>query len=317
MIKNACTSAVAESKNAYQQKPATIAILGCGVIGKSWLTAFVSKGHRVRVWDPDPKLEQAIKPLLDEFVDCHVQLCETPEEAVCAAEFIQESGPESLDAKQALYRQIAPAMAADCLLASSTSSLQPSALQQDIAFAERLVVGHPFNPPHILPLVEVVGGAQTSAQSIACAISFYQSIDKQVIHLRSERPGHLANRIQAAVWREAVDAVASGQCSAAEVDLAVTSALGPRWAVQGPFKTFQLGGGPGGLAHFLTHLGEAFEALWDDAQRPELSDDLQRQLVAEAAQLTSGESYAEAIAQRDKHLQSVINTVANWPKEGT
>jgi len=309
MTNNANTSLVAEAQNPNSPQTNTTAILGCGVIGKSWLTAFLSSGHRVRVWDPDPNLGEAIKPLLNTFSQAEVTLCETPEDAVRGAQFIQESGPESLSAKRALYRQIAPAMGADCLLASSTSTLQPSALQQDCPFADRLIVGHPFNPPHLLPLVEVVGGTLTTRHTIATAMAFYQAIGKQAIHLRTERPGHLANRLQAALWREAVDAVASGQCTAAEVDLAVTAALGPRWAVQGPFKTFHLGGGPGGMAHFLSHLGEAFEALWDDAQRPDMSGDLQQQLVKEAAQLTGGVPYSEAIAQRDQALHKLMTTL--------
>ena len=137
-------------------------------------------------------------------------------------------------------------------------------------------------------------------------MDFYKDLGKQAIHLKTERPGHLANRLQAAVWREAVDAVASGQASVEDVDLAMTTALGPRWAAMGPFKTFQLGGGEGGLAHFLEHLGGAFEALWDDAERPQMTEALKKQLIAEAAALTAGQTAQECAQQRDRQLTAIL-----------
>ena len=155
--------------------------------------------------------------------------------------------------------------------------MQATQLQQGIGFAERIVIGHPFNPPHLLPLVEVVGGEQTSKHSIQKAMDFYKDLGKQAIHLKTERPGHLANRLQAAVWREAVDAVASGQASVEDVDLAMTTALGPpagrRWDLSKPFNS---GVVRVGSLTFLSISGGAFEALWDDAERPQMTEALKK-----------------------------------------
>ena len=194
-------------------KSLTVAVLGCGVIGQSWIRALVLAGHRVRCWDVEPAVERAVAQLTASQKEADVRFFSDPTQAVYGADFVQENCPENLALKQTLYRQIECAIDAGAVLASSTSTLQATQLQQDIGFAERIVIGHPFNPPHLLPLVEVVGGEQTSEHSIQQAMDFYRDLGKQAIHLKTERPGHLANRLQAAVWREAIDAVASGQAS--------------------------------------------------------------------------------------------------------
>jgi carnitine 3-dehydrogenase len=258
---------------------ATTAVLGCGVIGSSWMTAFHSAGNKVRVWDPNLTAAGAKAATALEAVT----ICDTPEAAVEGAHFVQESGPENLAAKRALYARIGPSLESGTVIASSTSTLQASDIQLGLECADRVIVGHPFNPPHVMPLVEVIGGAATAEWAIDKAMSFYAALGKHPIRLRIERPGHLANRLQAALWREAVDAVACGQASVADVDAAVTLALGPRWALAGPFATFAIGGGEGGLAHFLDHLGAPFEALWDDAHRPDMTAALTQKLVGDVA----------------------------------
>jgi carnitine 3-dehydrogenase len=257
----------------------TTAVLGCGVIGSSWVTAFHAAGHDVRVWDPN-LTSLGSSGMMDLEA---VTVCDTPEAAVEGAHFIQESGPENLSAKRALFALIGPLLDSEAVIASSTSTLQASDIQLGLDCAARVIVGHPFNPPHVMPLVEVVGGAETAEWAIDKAMSFYAALGKHPIRLRIERPGHLANRLQAALWREAVDAVACGQASVADVDAAVTLALGPRWALAGPYATFAIGGGEGGLAHFLEHLGAPFEALWDDAHRPEMTVALTQKLVDDVA----------------------------------
>lgn len=257
----------------------TAAVLGCGVIGSSWMTAFQAAGHAVRVWDP--KLATADPGTADGLEG--VTVCETAEEAVEGAQFVQESGPEDLAAKRALLARIAPSLSPGAVIASSTSTLQASEIQKGLDCADRVLIGHPFNPPHVMPLVEVAGGMATAEWAIDKAMRFYAALGKHPIRLRIERPGHLANRLQAALWREAVDAVACGQASVADVDAAVTLALGPRWALAGPFGTFAVGGGEGGIAHFLAHLGAPFEALWDDAHRPEMTTSLTVKLVDDVA----------------------------------
>lgn len=283
-------------------KQKIVAVLGCGVIGSSWIEAFVSKGHRVRAWDPNPDTRTSIA---NRYRDT-VQVFDTPEAAVQEAAFIQESGPEVLETKRELFSRMASTLGARSILASSTSTLQPTQLQAGSGFADRILIGHPFNPPHLIPLVEVVGGVETAPWAINEAMHFYAELGKHPIRLQRERPGHLANRLQAALWREAVDAVASGQATVEDVDAAVTLALGPRWAIMGPFATFHLGGGAGGLAHFLQHLGAPFEALWDDAHRPQLTPQLKQQLVEAVAKIVGQKSPLELSTERDLRLRQVL-----------
>ncbi len=288
----------------------TVAVLGAGVIGSSWIEAFLTQGLKVRGWDPNPDLKRRLTPLTQRYGEA-LEILSSPDEAVRNAGFVQESGPEDLETKRALFAAIAPHLGAAALVASSTSTLQPSALQQDCAFADRILVGHPFNPPHILPLVEVVGGAKTSEVAIEAAMTFYRAIGKHPIRLHRERPGHLANRLQAALWREAVDAVACGQASVEDVDAAVTLALGPRWAAMGPFATFHMGGGQDGLAHFLAHLGPAFEMLWDDANRPKVTEALKRKLLEGVSESLGGRSTHDLSAFRDRKLRAVLSLMGD------
>lgn len=282
--------------------PIATAVLGCGVIGASWVTAFRAAGQAVRLWDPNPAAAHAVAARHGDAVT----VLDCPEAAVEGAAFVQENGPEDLAVKRELYRRIAGALGSRAIVASSTSTLQASELQDGVEFADRLLIGHPFNPPHIVPLVEVVGGAATAEWAVEKAMSFYVALGKHPIRLRIERPGHLANRLQAALWREAVDAVASGQASVADVDAAVTLALGPRWALTGPFATFALGGGQGGLAHFLEHLGAPFEALWDDERRPHMTASLKQRLVAEL----DASPRRFDVADRDRRLLQILAIAA-------
>lgn len=282
--------------------PTTTAVLGCGVIGSSWATAFHAAGHNVRVWDPN--MADAAPEVISDLVA--VTVCDTPEAAVKGALFIQESGPEDLAAKRALFARIAPSLEPEAVIASSTSTLQASDIQFGLACADRIIVGHPFNPPHIMPLVEVVGGTATAEWALDEAMKFYAALGKYPIRLRIERPGHLANRLQAALWREAVDAVLCGQASVADVDAAVTLALGPRWALAGPYGTFAIGGGKGGLAHFLDHLGAAFEALWDDAHRPEMTAALRQKLVEDVSRELASPRLGQDIRAREEQLRQIM-----------
>jgi 3-hydroxyacyl-CoA dehydrogenase len=286
-----------------------VTVLGCGVIGSSWAQAFFANGIRVKAWDP----VRAPREILEAAARRHgaaIEFFDSPVDAVTDAQFVQESGPEDLNLKRELLSAIAPAVLPATIVASSTSTIQPSDLQRDISFADRILVGHPFNPPHILPLVEVVGGQETSESSVHKAMAFYRGLGKHPIRLHRERQGHLANRLQAALWREAIDAVASGQASVEDVDAAVTLALGPRWALMGPFATFHLGGGDGGLGHFLAHLGPAFESLWDDARRPIVTEALKVRLAIAVAESLGGRSMAQLMADRDQKLKAVLSIVS-------
>ena len=300
----------------------TIAVLGAGTIGASWAALFVAHGHEVAIWDPDPDAKTrlmesvprqvaTVRGLRDVGADAGAwAMAATPEAAVAHSDFVQENGPETLEAKRALYERIGAALPPDAIVASSTSSLMPSVLQQGVAFASRLLVGHPFNPPHLIPLVEVVPGNHTDAAVVSRTTAFYRSLGKHPIELRTEQPGHLANRLQAALWREAVDAVASGAASVADVDAAVTQALGPRWALMGPHATFHLAGGAGGLRHFIDHLGPAFVAQWRDLRDPPLTPALAEALVEGIGHEFPDRAADELARERDERLAVLLRTIA-------
>ena len=241
-----------------------VAVLGAGTIGASWTAWFLSRGLRVAVYDPDPAREAYVQrmvanawPTLTRLgmvaaaTPDHWSFTTDPAAAVRDAEFVQENCPERAEIKRALYATIEPALQREKILASSSSGLMMTGLQDGLATPERFVIGHPFNPPHLIPLVEVVGGEKTSAATIAWCMAFYRHIGKEPIHLKKEAVGHLANRLQAALWREAISAVASGLASVEDVDRAVAYGPGLRWAIMGPNLTFHLAGGDGGLAHML------------------------------------------------------------------
>ena len=275
-------------------------VLGCGLIGSSWVEAFLAAGHLVKAWDPEPQVLAGLRLKYGP----RIEVTETPEQAVSGSTFVQESGPEIISSKRELFSRLQGHVEKWSVVASSTSTLTPSVLQEGLDFADRVLVGHPFNPPHVIPLVEVIAGAHTEERAVLAAITFYSSLGKHPIRLHHERPGHLANRLQAALWREAVDAVASGQASVDDVDAAVTLALGPRWALMGPFATFNLGGGKGGLAHFLAHLGGSFEALWDDAHRPVMTEELKQRLTALVWH--HPDAMEELVRDRDAKLKVIL-----------
>ncbi len=296
---------------AGKRETSIVAVVGCGTIGSSWARGFAEAGFQVRGWDPQPGFERRLGRETSGNAGA-ITPCSSLMDAVAGADFVQESGPEDLGLKVDLFGQMASALPSHAVVASSTSTLMPSLLQQDCDFADRVLIGHPFNPPHILPLVEVVGGSMTAATTIETAMSFYRRAGKYPIRLHHERPGHLANRLQAALWREAVDAVATGQASVADVDAAVTLALGPRWALMGPFATFDLGGGEGGLRHLIDHIGPALEALWDDARRPEMTEALKSKLVTETTDARGVRSIECLAESRDRALTTILSVAAQF-----
>jgi 3-hydroxyacyl-CoA dehydrogenase len=210
-----------------------VAVLGAGTIGGSWVS-----------WYAAARLGMTADAAPDAW-----RFCAAAKEAVADAEFVQENAPERLATKREPYARLDPVMPADTVLASSTSGLIMSEMQAGLRSAARFAVGYPFNPPHLIPLVEVVGGRETSPETVAWCLDFYRHIGKRPIHIRKEAPGHLANRLQAALWREAVNAVVSGLASVEDVDTAISAGPGLRWAVMGPHMTFHLGGGEGGITH--------------------------------------------------------------------
>ncbi len=196
------------------------------------------------------------------------------------------------------------------MIASSTSGFTVSDMQARMRHPERLVVGHPFNPPHLIPLVEVVGGGRTSEAAVDWAMAFYQAIGKHPIRILKETPGHLANRLQAALWREAVHLIAEGVASVADVDAAIAFGPGLRWAIMGPTLTFHLGGGTGGMTHFLDHFGGFMETRWRELGNPRLTPELARQLIDGVAAEAGGRSVDELAAERDACLIDILAVLA-------
>lgn len=297
----------------------TVAVLGTGTIGASWTSLFLAHGLRVRAWDPAPGSRDRLQGFIDRAwpvlealgLGPHADRSDwsfhdTAAEAVSGAVFIQENAPERLEPKRALYRDIADALRPDAILSSSSSGLMPTDLQADVPFAERLVVGHPFNPPHLIPLVEVVGGKATTAETIAVAMDFYRHVGRHPIRLNHEVPGHLVNRLQAAIWREAVDAVATGLASVADVDAGIAYGPGLRWALMGPHLTFALAGGSGGMPAFMDHFSPGIERWWADMRQPELTTELKAKLIEGVMEETGGKSWDELAAIRDRRLQALL-----------
>ncbi len=299
-----------------------VAVIGAGTIGASWAALFLAHGLRVAVSDPDPAAEAAVRghiarawPALERLglapgADPGAWSFHTdPRDAARGARFVQESAPERVAVKRALYAALEEVLDEEAVVASSTSGLIMSDLQQGRRAPGRFAVGHPFNPPHLIPLVEVVGGRQTAESTLAWLLAFYKALGKRPIRLNREVPGHLANRLQAALWREAVHAVASGLASVEDVDAAIAEGPGLRWAVMGPTMIFNLAGGEGGMAHFLDHLGPAMEGWWRDLGAPALTPEVAARLVAGVAEATHGRSNAALAQERDRLLMALIETL--------
>jgi carnitine 3-dehydrogenase len=299
------------------------AVLGAGTIGASWTAWFLARGMRVSVWDPRPEAEAYVRRYIADAWPAMARLGmaadaspdawhfhATPEAAVAEADFVQENAPERLPIKRELYARIDTALRGDAILASSTSGLIMTEMQAGFRSAPRMAVGHPFNPPHLVPLVEVVGGKDTAPETVQWCLSFYNHIGKRAIWIRKEAQGHLANRLQAALWREAVSAVVTGLASVEDVDIAISAGPGLRWAVMGPHMTLHLGGGEGGMPHMLNQFAPAFESWWSTMTTPPLNEDTCRQIIEGVAAEARGRSIAELATERDKMLLPLLELAA-------
>jgi 3-hydroxyacyl-CoA dehydrogenase len=300
-----------------------IAVVGAGTIGASWAVLFLARGYHVAVSDPDPARETFVRDFVTSVL---VQRTPSPadalsrlefsasvEAAVEGADFVQESAPERSALKRDLLARIDAVLPADRVIASSSSGLSVSGMQSSLRHPERLVLGHPFNPPHIIPLVEVIGGTRTAPEAIAWAVDFYRLIGKHPLHLKKEVPGHVANRLQAAVWREAIHLVMEGVATVAEVDEAVRFGPGLRWALMGPHLTFHLGGGAGGMASFIEHLGPAVQTWWDDLGSPILTEETRRLLIDGCLAEIGDRSAEDLRRERDRLLSQIVALVEASP----
>ena len=306
-----------------------IGVIGTGTIGASWAAYFLARGMDVQAWDPVPDGEAALRAFvanawstldgLDMVADGaspdRLTFHADPAAAIDGVEFVQESAPEKLDVKRTLYAEIDAALPDDVVMASSTSGLIMSELQSGFAKAARFVVGHPFNPPHLIPLVEVVGGADTGANVVDWTIDFYNAHGKKAIRLNHEAPGHLVNRLQIALWREAMDAVLTGLASVEDVDDAIKYGPGLRLSVMGPFELCHLAGGPKGYSNFLDHFGDALQHWMDDMRSVELTPDVRDKLKALVAEALGGRESASIVEERDTLLLPVLSTLARTRRE--
>ena len=304
-------------------------VIGTGTIGASWAAYFLARGMRVQAWDPAPDGEAALRAFVErawptlEGLDAvgngaspdRLTFHAGPAAAIDGVGFVQESAPEKLDVKRALYADIDAALPDDVVMSSSTSGLIMSELQSGLSNAARFVVGHPFNPPHLIPLVEVVGGADTDAGVVDWTIDFYNAHGKKAIRLNHEAPGHLVNRLQVALWREAMDAVLTGLASVEDVDDAIKYGPGLRLSVMGPFELCHLAGGPEGYPNFLDHFGDALQHWMDDMRRVELTPEVRSKLKTLVADAIGEREFASVAEERDTLLLPVLSTLARTRRE--
>jgi 3-hydroxyacyl-CoA dehydrogenase len=305
-----------------------VAIVGTGVIGASWAALYLARGLNVTATDPAPNAETNLRRYIDAaWKDLttiglspnasrdHLKFTTDLKKALADADLVQENGPERQDFKIKLFADMDAATPPDSIIASSSSGLTMSTMQSACKHPERCVIGHPFNPPHVIPLVEVVAGAKTSPEAIERAMAFYASIGKKPIRLRKEVVGHVANRLQAALYREVVHLVEQGVLDVADSDAAVCWGPGLRWGVMGPNLLFHLGGGPGGMQHFLEHLSGAFATWWKDLGNfTEFSPQAKRAIIEGVQKEAGGRSIEELERERDAMLLELLATRAKGEK---
>ena len=298
----------------YNKPIKRIAIVGTGVIGASWAAEYLARGFDVIATDPAPNAEANLRKYIDEaWKDLttiglsegasRVSLSFTTnmKEALSQADLVQENGPERPDFKMKLFADMDDAAPIDSIIASSSSGITPSVMQSKCKNPERVLVGHPFNPPHIIPLVEVVGGTKTSPEAIQQALAFYSSIGKKPIHLKKELPGHVGNRLQAAVYKEIMYLIQHDVLSVEDADVAVSYGPGPRWGVMGPSLQWHLGGGAGGIRHFMDHLMDPLVAMIKNLGMPDVTPEL-KQTIIDGVLREAGNRSVDELAQQENEV---------------
>jgi len=294
----------------------TVGIVGSGVIGASWSALLLASGHDVINYDPDPDNAQKTNAFIaqawpslgelglitDKASPSRIRYVDTATDAVKGADFIQESVPERLDIKLKTYQEIEPALDAGAIVATSSSGLLLKDMQQGWSDPSRFILGHPFNPPHLIPLVELLGNDQTADGVLDTAAAFYESCGKETIRVLKEVPAHVANRLQAALWREAISLVAQGVASVEDVDKAVTAGPGLRWSVMGPHMLVSLGSGGGGIDTFCERFGPSFKTWWASMDTPDLTPEVIAMLKDGITEEEAGRDFETLAAERDAKL---------------
>lgn len=307
--------------------PQKIGIVGCGVIGASWAAYYLARGFDVGATDPAPGAEQKLRELVAQYWPALIKIGlapgasmnrltfdPDPAKALSGAGFVQENGPERVDIKRILLTEISAAVADDVIIATSSSGILISEIQGGASHPERVVLGHPFNPPHLIPLVEVVGGNDTTPAVIERTLAFYRDIGKKPIHIRREVKGHVANRLQAALWREAFYLVDQGIASVSDVDTAIAHGPGLRWALLGPFLNLHLSGGSGGIGHVIDHLGPPIQTWWHDLGDLSFTPQVRAQAVAGVEEELSGHTLSALQDERDEVLIRLLSLKAQAPE---
>jgi carnitine 3-dehydrogenase len=302
----------------------TFAAIGAGVIGSGWVARALAHGLDVVAWDPAPGAEKQLRdnvanawPALERVglaegaSQDRLRFVKTIEECVAQADFIQESAPEREELKLALHEQISRAAKVDAIIASSTSGLLPTDFYARALHPERCIVGHPFNPVYLLPLVEVLGGEKTAPSTVDAALGIYQSLGMRPLHVRKEVPGFIADRLLEALWREALHLVDEGVATTGEIDDAIRFGAGIRWSFMGTFLTYTLAGGDAGMRHFMQQFGPALELPWTKLVAPRLTDQLIDRVVEGTAQQVGSRSIKQLERYRDACITNVLSAIAD------
>jgi 3-hydroxyacyl-CoA dehydrogenase len=291
-----------------------IAVVGTGVIGASWAAYYLSRGFDVVATDPAPNAEANLRKYVDNAWPAlaktglpagasrdRLKFTANMSQALANADLVQENAPERPDFKIKLFADMDQAAPLDAIIASSSSGITMDVMQSACKHPERCVVGHPFNPPHIVPLVEVVGGAKTSEETIERAMSFYASIGKKPIRLHKAIPGHAANRLQAALYKEILSLIQQGVLDVADADIAVSYGPGLRWGVMGQSLQWHLGGGVGGIHHFMEHLMGPLQGMMQDLKMPDITPALKQTVIDGVLKVARGQS-VEQLANEENDV---------------
>jgi 3-hydroxyacyl-CoA dehydrogenase len=308
----------------FEKPIRNIAVVGTGVIGASWAALYLARGLDVVATDPAPNAEIGLRNYVDEAWEQLEEIGLAPgasrdrlaftndtKRALANADFVQENGPERPDFKRKLFEEMDEATPVDSIIASSSSGITPSVMQADCEHPERVIVGHPFNPPHIVPLVEVVGGTATSPDAVRRAMRFYASIGKKPIHLRKELPGHVANRLQAALYREILHLIDQDVLSVEEADTAVSYGPGLRWGVMGQSLQWHLGGGAGGINHFMEQLMDPLVAMMQTLGNPSVTPELKQTIIDGVMREAGGRPVEELARTENEVIIGLLQLRAN------
>ena len=296
-----------------------VAVIGGGVIGTGWALHYLRMGLDVSMYDPVAAVRAGLPaavasgwPIMEELglrdgADrARLTVAETLEAAVGDVDVVQEAAPEVLETKRSLFTEIDAVALEHAVLLTSTSGLAVTEIQVGCRHPERTAAGHPFNPPYLVPLVEVCGGERTEQATVDWAAAFYEHNDKYAIKLSREVPAFIASRLQEAMWREALYMIEAGEATVAQIDASIREGPAMRWALTGPIMNFHLAGGVGGIAHVLAHFGPTLKEPWTRLEAPELTDELQQRLIGGCEEEAAGRSVAELVQERDRRLVALM-----------